>query len=33
MHGLFFYDSYDYDKYEKGLEIPQIPWKSKDGIK
>ena len=27
MHGLFFYDTYDFNKHEKGLGLPGIPWK------
>ena len=33
MHGLFFYDSYDYNKHEKGLGLPEIPWNQIVGFK
>ena len=32
MHGLFFYDTYDYNKHEKGLGLPEIPWNQFVGL-
>ena len=33
MHGLFFYDTYDYNKHEEGLGLPEITWNQIVGFK